>query len=97
VAKGAFRKKSEYAAKQGRARKSSGDDHDGPRTRFAKTSPASAEYTINPGHRLALYFARGERLEREALQRRASFDGYDPQGARGYHAQGPRTYARVRP
>lgn len=59
------RKKSEYASKQGRARKSSGDDHDGPRTRYATTSPLSADYVMNPAHRLALYFARGERLERE--------------------------------
>lgn len=81
------RKKSEYAAKQGRARKSAGDDHDGPRTRYAKTSPVSSEYVVNPGHRLAAYFARGERLEREARQRRAAFEGYDPQGARGYSSR----------
>ena len=69
----ADRKKSAYAAKQGRARKSSGDSHDGPRTRYAATSPASSEYVINPGHRLALYFARGEWLERLQRQRRESF------------------------
>ena len=63
------RKKSAYAQKQGRARKSSGDKIDGPRTRYAPTSPLSAEHVTNPGHRLALYFARGERLERERLQR----------------------------
>lgn len=67
----AERKKSEYAKKQGRARKSAGDDHDGPRTRVAPTSPLSAAYVANPGHRLALYFARGERLERERRQRLA--------------------------
>jgi hypothetical protein len=75
VAKSGLRKKSAYAEKQGRARKSAGDDHDGPRTRYAKTSPLSSEYVVNGGHRLAEYFARGEQLERERLQRRASFDG----------------------
>jgi hypothetical protein len=64
-----LRAKSAYATKQGRARKSAGDDHDGPRTRYAKTSPLSSEYSPQPGHRLAAYFARGERLERERLQR----------------------------
>lgn len=86
-----LRKKSEYAAKQGRARKSAGDDHDGPRTRYAVTSPLAADHVTNPGHRLARYFARGEALERERLQRRATFDGYDPRGARGY------TSRQVRP
>jgi hypothetical protein len=87
VAKFNLRKKSEYAAKQGRARKASGDDHDGPRTRYAATSPLSAAYVVNPGHRLAEYFARGERLEREARQRRAAFEGYDPRGAYGYQSR----------
>jgi hypothetical protein len=64
-----LRKKSAYAAKQGRARKSAGDDHDGPRTRYAATSPLAADHVTNPGHRLALYFARGEQLERAARQR----------------------------
>ncbi len=64
-----LRAKSKYATKQGRARKSAGDDHDGPRTRYASTSPLAAGYVTDPGHRLALYFARGERLERERLQR----------------------------
>lgn len=68
-----IRNKSAYAAKQGRARKTAGDSHDGPRTRYAPTSPLSSEHVTNPGHRLALYFARGERLERERLQRRAAF------------------------
>jgi hypothetical protein len=89
--KSGLRKKSEYAAKQGRARKSSGDDHDGPRTRYAKTSPASSEYVINPGHRLAEYFARGERLEREARQR---FDGFGEVYFNGVRSPG---MARVRP
>lgn len=71
MAKAALRKKSAYATKQGRARKSAGDDIDGPRTRYAVTSPLAADHVTDSGHRLALYFARGERLERERRQREA--------------------------
>lgn len=95
--KAALRKKSAYATKQGRARKSSGDALDGPRTRYAPTSPLSSEYVSNPGHRLALYFARGERLERERLQRFAGRDDYDPRGATGYRSRGPATHGSPRP
>lgn len=68
------RKKSEYAKKQGRARKNAGDDHDGPRTRYAPTSPLSDSYRINPHHRLAEYSERAQVLEREARERRSRFD-----------------------
>lgn len=90
-----IRKKSAYAEKQGRARKSAGDDHDGPRTRYRKTSPLSSEYVSNPGHRLALYFARGERLERERLQRRASFGEVYIGGHRSPGMARVRPYPRV--
>jgi hypothetical protein len=63
------RAKSKYAKKQGRARKYAGEGMDGPRTRFAPTSPFSDVYRHNPFHRLALYAQRGEQLERERLDR----------------------------
>lgn len=56
-------KKSEYAAKQGRAPSEKGKPASG-RTRVAKTSPFSLEYKINPWHRLALFHERGEYLDR---------------------------------
>lgn len=69
------RKKSAYAQKQGRSRKYSGDDHDGPRSRVAPTSPFSDLYVSNPHHRLAEYAARGDALQREAERSSREFDG----------------------
>jgi hypothetical protein len=63
------RKKSAYAKKQGRARRASGDKFDGPRMRYAPTSPLCESYRANPEHRLAQYWERGERLERERVER----------------------------
>lgn len=56
--------KSEYAKKQGRARKAAGDRADGPRTRYAAGSPFSAENKINPEHRLARYATRADLADR---------------------------------
>jgi len=67
----AERKRSKYAAKQGRARR---DSSVGGRTRYAPTSPFSDAYRANPNHRLALYWQRGEDEYRELAKRRKLFE-----------------------
>jgi hypothetical protein len=60
-------KRSGYAEKQGRAPSKLGSPASG-RTRYATTSPLSPDYVVNPHHRLAEYWRRGD-AEWRALER----------------------------